>query len=111
MRPGHKTRRARRATPPGPRRPRGDVYWILKLVIGERSWDLVCVPHRDMLAGMVGEGIGNYVSEIAGLPVDCEALDAQVAAGKMLENENRAEIAGGATFTVSQVFWVDEDAS
>lgn len=105
----NKTRRARQATPPGPRRPRGDTYWILKLAVGDKSWDLVCVPHRDMIAGMVADGIGNYIGEIAGLPADSEMLDAQTEAGRVLQNENRFEAAGG-TFTIGQVFWVDEDA-
>lgn len=103
-----KTRRKHNVTPV--RRLRGDVYFILKLKLTDADFDLITVPHRDMICKIVQEGVGNYIGSIDGLPDDCPLLDANKDAATALETLNIWSNELG-TFKIGIVYWVDEDLS
>ena len=104
---GRKTRRNRNVTPVNKvKRDRGDVYFVLKMKLEDTWYDLVVVPHRDMISNMILEGVGNYIGNIEGVPADCPLLDANEDAGKALITLNEWTSDKGA-FKVGTIFWVD----
>ena len=109
---GRKTRRNRNVTPVNKvKRERGDVYFLLKmkLTTTDTWYDLVVVPHRDMIPNMILEGVGNYIGDIEGVPAYCPLLDANEVAAKELITLNEWSNSEGA-FKVGTIFWVDADA-
>ena len=108
-----KTRRHRNATPPHKKetqkRERGDVYFLLKIQLNDVWYDLLTVPHRDMIPNIVLEGVGNYIGEIEGIPADCPLLDGNEDAAKTLETLNIWSSSLG-NFKIGTVYWIDVDS-
>jgi len=107
-----KTRRRHNVTPIAKKRDRADIYYTLKLHIKDqnKSFDLLVVPHRDMILNIINEGIGSFIGTIDGLDSNCPLLDENKEAGKVLELEDVWSNDIG-SYTIGKIYWVDEESA